>query len=467
MALSALTAPFFALFMMLGGFNWQFASQTDANGNATVEISADENLNNVKVTIKGSDGTTVNKTVNLKAGKSTKITWKQKDRQVSYDIEIEANESFTNGNFEVQRPIAGGKQGALELVSDRDEIVDRQKVRYKTPFTITSLELTVFNTDGDEVFNKVVTDEVVEAGSVFEMAWNTTDDVFMVQVTGADDSGFSYTAAVVPYSVHIPHTEVNFDSGKAIIKPSEEPKVAESFAILAHELAGLDKANKAVNGNIVAQLYIVGYTDTVGNAADNQKLSEARAKAIAQYFLDKGAWCEIYYAGMGERGLAVQTGDNVDEVRNRRALYILDVQKPAPGGQVPSQSAWKKLADARPRMLQTLPDVPNSYREHKAEEQRKREEKFGGRSSSDDDDWSPSGGDGDDDWGKGSGSLSDDDDGGSSGSGSKRRSGPPAVKGEPGASKQGCAVERPGNVGALGMLAGLFALMGLRRRRVG
>ncbi|MFO7564931.1 MAG: OmpA family protein [Enhygromyxa sp.] len=464
MPLSSLTAPLFALFTMLGGFGWQYGAQTDTNGTAWVELSADENLNGVKVTIKGSDGNTVSKTVNIKAGKPTKITWKQKDRQVEYDIEIEANEAFTNGNFEVQKPIAGGKQAPFELLSDRADIVDGQKIRYKTPFTITSRELQVYNTDGDLVTEKLVTDEVVEAGSTFEMTWSTSDEVFMIKVTGEDDTGYSYTDTRVPWAVDIPHTEVNFDSGKAIIKPDEEPKVAEAFAVLAHELAGLDRANQAVNGNLSAQLYIVGYTDTVGNAGDNQKLSEARAKAIAKYFYDKGAWCEIYYAGMGERGLAVETGDNVDEVRNRRALYILGVQKPAGGGQVPSQGSWKKLAEARPRMLQTLPELPESYVKYKEKQRRDREAKFGGGSGDGD---SSFGGDGDDDgeWGSGSsdgGSGSSSS--GSGGSSSSDGGGPPSVGGEPGASKQGCAVEQQ-KAGSLGLLAGLIGLLGLRRRR--
>ena len=141
MPISSLTAPLFALFSMLGGFNWNYGAQTDKDGAAWVELTADENLDGVKVEIKGSDGNTVSKTINLKANKPTKITWKQKDRQVEYEIEIEANEAFTTGSFEVQKPIAGGKQGALELLSDRTDIVDHQKIRYKTPFTSISHEL--------------------------------------------------------------------------------------------------------------------------------------------------------------------------------------------------------------------------------------------------------------------------------------------------------------------------------------
>jgi MYXO-CTERM domain-containing protein len=466
MAIASLTAPVFALFMLLGGFGWTYGDQTDEKGTAHVELTSDEPLSNVNVKITGSDGSTLTKTVNIKANKPTKITWTQKDRQVSYDIEIEANEAFTNGSFSVQRPIAGGKKGAFELLSDRADIVDRQVIKYKTPFTVSSRTLQVYDTDGDLITEKLVTDQVIEAGQTFEMSWNTNREVFMIKVTGEDDTGFSYTDTRVPWAVDIPHTEVNFDSGKSIIKESEEWKVAEAFAVLVHELAGLDRANAAVNGNLSAQLYIVGYTDTVGNGADNQKLSEDRAKAIAKYFFDKGAWCEIWYAGMGERGLAVETGDSVDNLANRRALYILGVQKPAGGGQVPSPSAWKKMSDIRPRMLQTLPELPESYIKYKAEQQRLRDEKFGTGKSDGGGDAGADGGDDDDDGGAGEGAGGDgggegDDEGGGDGvyRGADTGSGE-----KPGGTAKACATTEPSG-SWLGVLAALFGLIGLRRRR--
>ncbi|PRP90659.1 Outer membrane protein A precursor [Enhygromyxa salina] len=478
MALSSLTAPLFALFMSLGGFNWSYGSQTDTKGKAMVELTADENLSGVKVTIKGSDGTEVSKSINIKAGKSTKVTWTQKGRQVSYEIKIEANDAFTNGEFEVVRPVAGGTRGSLALQSDREEIVDDQKIRYKTPFTLSSHELQVFNTDGEMIVDDTVTDEIVEAGETFEMSWQTADEVFMIKVTGSDDTGYSATDTRVPWSVHIPHTEVNFDSGKYNIKGDEEWKVAEAFAVLVHELDNLERANKALDDldpdnatsadDIKVQLYIVGYTDTVGNAADNKKLSENRARSIAQYFVDNGAWCEIHYAGMGEKGLAVDTGDSVDEVRNRRALYILSPQKPAGGGQVPGGGSWKKLADARPRMMNNLPPLPESYTKYKEEQRQAREAKFGGGGYSGDGDDDGDLGDGGDDDGAlgGSGSSGGDGGSGSSGaSGSSSDGGPPSVGGEPGGTKQGCAVEDPATGTGLGLLASLFGLLGLRRRR--
>lgn len=465
MALSSLAAPLLALFTMLGGFNWQYSGQTDEKGNAWVELTAEEPLSGVKVTIEGDDGTKVSKTVSIKPGKPARVKWKQSNRQVEYSISIEAADAFTSGSFEVQKPITGGDKGKpIELLSDRAEIVDDQKIRYRTPFTATSVEMQVYNTNGEVVADELITDKVFEAGDSFELSWRTSDEVFMIKVTASDDSGFSYTDTRVPWSVGIPHTDVNFDSGKAIIKGDEEWKVSEAFAVLVHELDGLDQANKAVNGNLSAQLYIIGYTDTVGNAADNKKLSEARAKAIAKYFYDNGAWCEIYYAGMGEKGQRVKTDDNVDLEANRRASYILGVQKPAGGGEVPGQGSWKKLADARPRMMQTLPDLPESYIKYKQDQQAERDAKFGDGDSGGNDFSDDLPGDGGSS-GSGGDGGSGDSSGGSGGSSASGDDGPPGVGGEPGGSAKGCSVEPQTSSGPLAGLLALFGLAGLRRRR--
>ena len=465
--LSTLTSPLFALLLSLGGFNYSYAAQTDTNGTATVEVTSEENIKGLKVIIKGDDGSGVEKSINVKPGKPTKVTWKQNDRQVNYTIRLESSDAYTSGEFEIIRPIAGGSQGAFSLLSNRNEIVNDQKIRYKTPFTMSSHELQVFNTDGDMIVENLVTDKVIEAGQSFELTWRHPDEVFMVKVTGSDDTGFSYTDTRVPWAANIPHTEVNFDSAKWDIKPDEEWKVAEAFAVLVHELAGIDRANEAVNGDIKLQLYIVGYTDTVGDASDNQTLSENRAKEIANYFKDKGAWCEIYYAGMGERGLAVKTDDSVDEVRNRRAAYILSPQTPAGGGHIPGKGAWKKVAESRPRTLNTLPELPPGYIAWKEKQRAERVAKWGDGGGDGDGGVDYSLG-GDDDGGDGdsSGSGGGSSSGGDGGSSGGDDGGPPSVGGEPGGTKKGCSVDDQAPSGrGLGALAGLLMLLGFKRRK--
>ena len=80
------------------------------------------------------------------------------------------------------------------------------------------------------------------------------------------------------------------------------------------------------NGKDVSEMEIVGYTDTVGSEADNDALSLKRAEAVRKLLVAAGFEltddnCKII--GRGERGLAVRTGDNVDEPRNRRVVVVI------------------------------------------------------------------------------------------------------------------------------------------------
>lgn len=66
---------------------------------------------------------------------------------------------------------------------------------------------------------------------------------------------------------------------------------------------------------------VFGFTDTTGSPATNQRLSEQRAQAVADYLIARGvARARIETRGYGEDPayLRVPTGDNVDEPRNRR-----------------------------------------------------------------------------------------------------------------------------------------------------
>ena len=91
----------------------------------------------------------------------------------------------------------------------------------------------------------------------------------------------------------------------------------------------------------MVNLYVAGYTDTVGDAASNLRLSTSRAKSIAVWFQAQGFDGHIYYQGFGEKVLAVPTADNVDEAQNRRSLYVVAATPPVsasfPGAQ------WTKL----------------------------------------------------------------------------------------------------------------------------
>lgn len=74
----------------------------------------------------------------------------------------------------------------------------------------------------------------------------------------------------------------------------------------------------------------------------NQGLSDRRARSIAAYFRSQGFDKPIYFQGFGEDALAVETDDNVDEERNRRAIYLLAAWPPAQSANFP-RGNWKPL----------------------------------------------------------------------------------------------------------------------------
>ena len=67
-----------------------------------------------------------------------------------------------------------------------------------------------------------------------------------------------------------------------------------------------------------------GYTDTVGTHEHNETLSRARAQSVADALAHNGVEPgRISVRGLGETRLAVETGNNVAEPRNRRVVIRL------------------------------------------------------------------------------------------------------------------------------------------------
>ncbi len=142
-----------------------------------------------------------------------------------------------------------------------------------------------------------------------------------------------YSAWYVP----IPHEEVNFRTDSSDIDASEVPKLDTAYGKI-QEVLSKDKAREHKN----LTLYIAGHTDTVGNNAYNLQLSMRRAQSLARWFRQKGVRIPIAFEGFGETVLRVSTPDNTDEVRNRRADYIIADEAPPMLG-VGFKPSWKKI----------------------------------------------------------------------------------------------------------------------------
>lgn len=173
-------------------------------------------------------------------------------------------------------------------------------------------------------------------GTPISCEWSPAHpEVLRLEVKGTDVDGFWGALELFPWYYEIPHEDVNFETAKAEIRPGEVPKLDEAWGRIQEVVAKYGPVAKV-------NLYIAGYTDTVGDRSSNEYLSEQRAAAIARWFRTKGFTGGIYFQGFGESGLAVSTPDEVDEAANRRAAYVVAAEPPPVTAQMP-RTAWKKI----------------------------------------------------------------------------------------------------------------------------
>ena len=85
-----------------------------------------------------------------------------------------------------------------------------------------------------------------------------------------------------------------------------------------------DAANYAKGGN-ATRVVVVGHADTSGSATYNVRLSERRAKAVADALVGSGVnQTALSVDWKGETMPAVATGDGVKEPLNRRSTIDIN-----------------------------------------------------------------------------------------------------------------------------------------------
>jgi outer membrane protein OmpA-like peptidoglycan-associated protein len=174
------------------------------------------------------------------------------------------------------------------------------------------------------------------AADALALEWSSPGgEAVLLRITAWDAHQLPSQLELSPWSYAIPHEDVVFESGRSEIRPAEVPKLDRAW----NELQAVLVRYGAI---VQVQLFVAGYTDTVGSVDGNLALSESRARAIGAWFRSRGFAGEIRVQGFGESALAVPTADEVDEERNRRALYLLAAETPPISGELPHKS-WRPL----------------------------------------------------------------------------------------------------------------------------
>jgi outer membrane protein OmpA-like peptidoglycan-associated protein len=318
------------------GFQWKVDSKVQtSDGYPSLTLQATGDITSGTVTFKRSDGKSFSKKLgSMSSGDTKKIDIKQPAGTYKYNVSIDAEgpgEETVSTNLEFEATLVE----PLKLSVDPNKVrVGEGEVPVNTNRPMDRVELEIFDSNGKKLYEG--TQDLEGKKGSFTIKWPVKEDVGGIRLKAYDVDGFWRGVLLEPFWVKIPHKEVIFNFGKASWDESEEPKLEDTLENLREAM------NKHRDKGLQMQLYVAGYTDTVGSKADNQKLSQTRARAIAKWFRKQGLDIPIYYQGFGESVLAVDTGDETKEEKNRRAIYVLGNARPPVSATLPN-SNWKSI----------------------------------------------------------------------------------------------------------------------------
>ena len=221
-------------------------------------------------------------------------------------------------------------------ISKADVDLANRVLRIRLNQPAAKAEIRVTGDDGKPMYS-AETELDTPAGESIELRWDQTEGlaVLKIELKLWSTFGFWVSLDITPFEVEIPHEDVVFSSGSWTVQPSESAKLARTLELVNEKVA-------RYGGFLQLELYVAGYTDTVGSHGSNQELSEKRARAIGGWFKAHGLKLPVFYQGFGEDALSVKTPDETDRAENRRALYVLSASAPATQSSVPRNN-WKRL----------------------------------------------------------------------------------------------------------------------------
>lgn len=102
---------------------------------------------------------------------------------------------------------------------------------------------------------------------------------------------------------------ITFDVGKSVIKPES--------------MGEINRIVKLMTDNPDLKSFVEGHTDSTGNAANNQTLSEARSKAIVDKLVEMGiATDRLASAGKGQENPIADNATDEGRAKNRRVEFV-------------------------------------------------------------------------------------------------------------------------------------------------
>lgn len=96
------------------------------------------------------------------------------------------------------------------------------------------------------------------------------------------------------------------------------------YELLNESLVELGKVVELLTNNPTLKIALAGHTDNVGKPADNQLLSERRAKAVYDYLVSQGISADrLAYKGFGETKPIADNNTEEGRAQNRRTVFTI------------------------------------------------------------------------------------------------------------------------------------------------
>ena len=315
--------------MAQDAYRYELVQNHSDNQPAQMRLVAVQTLENVKVVVSNCGQKQIVQTFpRIAAGNSGSFSWSQPAGMYQCTIDI-VGLTESGGKFQSKFYHDFASIAHLELdINLRELKPDLNNMTLHANRPIAEASLTITAEDGSLIDS---VDRTFDPQKDVTVEWTPNDkQPALIDIKIGDGKGSTANYLVVYF--RIPHKDIVFDTAKSVIRPEQEPYLQDS----------LNKINEILSKykQVAVDLYITGYTDTVGSVSSNDKLSQERAKSIARWFRSHGLNIATYYRGAGERALAVQTPDETPNEQNRRAVYILSNRPPAETNPL---GKWNKL----------------------------------------------------------------------------------------------------------------------------
>lgn len=255
------------------------------------------------------------------AGRPAKLCWNEPPGRYRYRVTLEAHSGGVTRMQRLKLTIAYLPQLTISLVRKQIDLA-RGSLAFSLSQPARRALLVARSRDGRELARVTRRYGGAPAGRLLRISWPPpAQPIARIDLRVYNTRGQWAGKAIRAWRMTIAHREVVFESDRWTLRPAELPKLDAA-------IARIRKAAERVGAQLPVQVYVAGFTDTVGGRAHNRALSQKRARAIARYFSRHGVKMPVFYRGFGEEALAVTTADETPEVRNRRALYVLANEPP-------------------------------------------------------------------------------------------------------------------------------------------